>query len=159
MNAELTIQRAQKEDIPGLISLLLQVNNVHHAIRPDLFLENRTKYEAQTLEEMLLQEELPIFVAKDPDGLVRGYLFAQLRERSGPNLTGGRSFYIDDLCVDADARGTGIGHALLAYATEFAEKTGCREILLNVWEGNDSALRFYQNSGFRARSHILEITL
>ena len=31
------IRMAKPEDIPGLIDLLLQVGEVHHKIRPDLF--------------------------------------------------------------------------------------------------------------------------
>ena len=38
------IRKANKNDIPGVISLLFQVNAVHHEIRPDLFKGNTVKY-------------------------------------------------------------------------------------------------------------------
>ena len=41
------IRRAEKKDIPGIISLLHQVNMVHHVLRPDLFKPHTTKYNEQ----------------------------------------------------------------------------------------------------------------
>ena len=154
-----TIRPAERRDIPRLLALLTQVNNVHHDIRPDLFVENKTKYDAGDLADMLGREDAPVFVCEDGAGFVCGYLFAVVRERRGHNLTGGRSFYIDDLCVDGSCRGAGIGGRLLAHAAAHAKALGCREILLNVWEGNDPALRFYRNKGFTPRSHLLELEI
>ena len=32
-----TVRKAETRDIPGIMKLLLQVDMVHHRIRPDLF--------------------------------------------------------------------------------------------------------------------------
>ena len=155
----LRIRRAETRDVPRILELLLQVNNVHHEIRPDLFLENETKYSAEELAKMLQDQSLPIFVAENSSAHVVGYLFAQIRERKGRNLTGGISFYLDDLCVDAACRASGVGQALLEHAKDYARKLGCRELLLNAWEGNDTAIRFYANRGFTPRSYLMEYCL
>ena len=150
----LTVRPATARDIPALLRLLAQVNELHHQLWPELFLSGQTKYTADALLPMLGKPDAPILVAEDADG-VCGYLIAFVRERIGPNLTGGRSFYIDDLCVDAACRGRGVGSRLLAEGRACAAALGCRELLLNVWEGNDAAQRFYARSGFLPRSHLL----
>lgn len=153
------IRLAKQRDIPRILELLVQVNNVHHDIRPWFFIAGKTKYEEADLQTMLGDGNAPIFVAADENDRVLGYSFAFLREQRGHNLTGGRTLYIDDLCIDAAFRGQGIGRLLLEHTKDFARAQGCRDITLNVWEGNDSALQFYLRQDFRPRSHILELAL
>ena len=154
----LTIRPARLCDIPRVLELLRQVNNVHHDIRPDLFRKDRTKYEAEALAELLQREDVSIFVAADA-ATVYGYLFSFAREPEGPNLVPHKTLYIDDLCVDANARGQGVGRLLLEHAEAYARSIGCRDITLNVWQGNDSALRFYENNGFTPRSCTMQRNL
>ena len=66
------IRFAETRDIPGMINLLLQVGEVHHRIRPDLFRAGAQKYDEQTLARMLTDDTRPIFVAVE-DGKVLGY--------------------------------------------------------------------------------------
>ena len=64
--------------------------------------------------------------------------------------------YIDDLCVDKNCRGKGIGKKLFDYVLEYAKKLGCYNLTLNVWEGNDSAMQFYKNIGLRIQKIGME---
>ena len=45
-----SIRPAQDRDIPGVMGLLVQVDMVHHAIRPDLFKGPATKYSEDELQ-------------------------------------------------------------------------------------------------------------
>ena len=74
------IRFAENRDIPGMINLLLQVGEVHHRIRPDLFRAGAQKYDEQTLARMLTDDTRPIFVAVE-DGKVLGYCFCILQVR------------------------------------------------------------------------------
>ena len=49
----MSIRRAQEHDIEDILRLLVEVNMVHHTIRPDLFKGPATKYNAQELAEKL----------------------------------------------------------------------------------------------------------
>jgi ribosomal protein S18 acetylase RimI-like enzyme len=40
-----------------------------------------------------------------------------------------------------------------------AAERGCYEITLNVWEGNDSARRFYESMGFGIKETQMEMIL
>ncbi|MBR0064379.1 MAG: GNAT family N-acetyltransferase [Paludibacteraceae bacterium] len=153
-----TIRQASVADIPRLIDLLHQVNMVHHQARPDLFKPNTTKYSEQELKTLLSDELMPIFVYDD--GEVLGYAFCQITEVKDDRLLQDRkTLYIDDLCVDEAARGKHIGSALFEFVRDYAKSIGCHAITLNVWEGNDPAIRFYQNMGMQPQKVGMEIKL
>ena len=152
------IRNAQQADIPRIIDLLHQVDMVHYDKRPDLFKPNTTKYNEQELGVLLEDETKPIFVYDDVE--VLGYAFCQLNEVQNDRLLQDRkTLYIDDLCVDENARGKHIGKALFDFVRDYAKSIGCRAVTLNVWEGNDSAIRFYQNMGMHPQKIGMEIKL
>ena len=152
------IRRASKEDIHRIIELLHQVNMVHHKIRPDLFKPHTTKYSEHELEAMLDDDSKPIFVCDD--GMVLGYAFCQISEvRNDQLLEDAKTLYIDDICVDENARGNHVGKALYEYVRNYAQSVGCHNITLNVWEGNEPALHFYENMGMHVQKQTMEILL
>ena len=150
------IRMAEARDIPGMIELLKQVGGVHHDIRPDIFRSGAQKYNEEDLEKLLKEADKPIFVCDD-GGFVAGYCFCQIREYAGSTvLTDRKELYIDDLCVDVNRRGQHIGSILCDHATAYAKEIGCAFLTLNVWCGNDSAMRFYENAGMSPRSITME---
>lgn len=141
-----------------MIDLLHQVDMVHHVIRPDLFKPYVTKYNEQELEALLNDESKPIFVYDD--GNVLGHAFCQIIEvRSHELLQDIKTLYIDDICVDEHVRGQHIGKALYEFVRDYAQSIGCYNITLNVWEGNDSAFRFYQKMGMKVQKTGMETIL
>ena len=154
------IRKANKNDIPGVISLLFQVNAVHHDIRPDLFKGNTVKYNEQELAELFEDESKPIFVYEGEDGKILGHAFCQIIEiRNNQLLQDIKTLYIDDICVDKDARGQHIGKALYEHVRDFAKSIGCNNMTLNVWEGNNSAMYFYKSMGMKVQKTGMEIIL
>ncbi|MCR5516332.1 MAG: GNAT family N-acetyltransferase [Lachnospira sp.] len=152
------IRRALKEDIPTILDLLLQVNLVHHEGRPDIF-NVGTKYTKEQLEELIKEDLNPIFVAEE-DGQVLGYAFCQTQQHIGDNiLTDIKSLYIDDLCVDEKARGKHLGTKLLDYVKSFAKENGYYNVTLNVWACNESAMKFYEKSGFECLKLGMEMKM
>ncbi len=152
------IRKANTKDIQRIIELLHQVNMVHHVIRPDLFKPHTTKYNELELEALLDDEDKPIFVFDD--AMVLGYAFCQVSEVKGNQLLEDiKTLYIDDICVDENARGKHVGKALYEYVRDYAKSIGCNNITLNVWEGNDAALQFYRNMGMKVQKTTMEIIL
>lgn len=155
----MTILRAENAHIPGLIRLLYQVGGVHHDIRPDLFRSGAIKYTEKDLEALLAEESTPVFAAVE-EGVVLGYCFCQLREyRDSTVLTDRKEIYIDDLCVEQAVRGRGIAKSLYDYVCRWAKDTGCGYVTLNVWCGNEGAMRFYEKMGMTRRSITMETRL
>ena len=62
-----------------------------------------------------------------------------------------KSLFIDDLCVDQQARGQHIGESLFEYVKQQAKEQGCYEVTLNVWAGNTSAEHFYEKMGMKTK--------
>ena len=163
------IRKANKGDIQRIIELLHQVNMVHHVLRPDLFKPHTTKYNEHELEAMLDNENKPIFVFDDgaqpsgtpySQGMVLGYAFCQVSEvRNNQLLEDIKTLYIDDICVDENARGKHVGKALYEYVRDYAKAIGCNNITLNVWEGNEPALRFYCSMGMQVQKTTMETIL
>ena len=153
------IRNACAGDIPGMIELLLQVGEVHHKIRPDLFRSGAQKYDETALEALLQDPNRPIFAAVE-DGKLLGYCFCILEiTKDNPVLMDQKSLYIDDLCVDENTRGKHVGTALYDYTCAYAREIGCDTITLNVWCGNDSAMAFYESRGLRPRNIHMEAKL
>ena len=149
------IRKAEKRDIASIIELLHQVNMVHHVLRPDLFKPYTTKYDEQELEALLDDDRKPIFVF-DNDGVL-GYAFCQITEVKNDKLLQDiKTLYIDDICVDEKARGQHVGKALYEHVLAYAQSIGCHNITLNVWDGNDAALSFYQNMGMKVQKTTME---
>ena len=67
--------------------------------------------------------------------------------------------FIDDLCVDAKARGQHIGESLFEYVKSEAKRLGCYEVTLNVWAGNTSAEKFYEKMGLKTKERQMEYIL
>ena len=150
------IRLANEKDIEQINNLLYQVHKVHSDARPDLFKAGGKKYTDEELKEIIKDKEKPIFVY-EADGKIEGYAFCILIDNTNENsLCDYKSIYIDDLCVDENCRGKGIGKILFDYVLEYAKKIGCYNLTLNVWEGNDSAMRFYKNIGLKIQKIGME---
>ena len=153
------IRFAEVRDIPGMIALLQQVGDVHHRIRPDIFRAGAQKYDENALKAILADETKPIFVAADGD-TVAGYCFCVLKDYRGSGVQTDRvEVYIDDLCVDENRRGCGVATALYRHVTDYAKGLGCAFISLNVWCGNEGAMKFYEKMGLTPRHIMLEMAL
>ncbi len=153
------IRFAQEQDIPGLIDLLKQVGEVHHQIRPDLFHAGAQKYDEDTLKALLKDSTRPIFAAIRGEK-VAGYAFCILQETRGePALADRKVLYIDDLCVDEAVRGGGIAKALYDRVCAYARELQCDAVTLNVWCGNDRAMRFYEKCGLKPQKIGMEYIL
>lgn len=153
------IRFAQSRDIPGMLSLLQQVGEVHHQIRPDLFRSGAQKYDEAALEALLKNPDRPIFIAQN-EGQVTGYAFCILQiTKDDPVLRDRKVLYIDDLCVDEAQRGHGIAGALYQQVCQYARSIGCDAVTLNVWSGNDTAMAFYQKCGLKPQKVGMEFIL
>ena len=154
------IDRAKGEDIPRILELLVQVNMVHHNGRPDLFKGPTTKYNADELKTLLADDQRPVFVYRDDSGRVLGYAFCILKEVRGDQLMQDiRTLYIDDLCVDENCRGQGVGSALYRHVLDYARQERCYNVTLNVWSLNAPAMAFYQKCGLKPQKVEMETIL
>lgn len=149
------IRRATLTDIDGINKLLYEVHKVHSDKKPDLFKVGSKKYTNEELAKIIVDDNRPIFVYVDNDDIL-GYAFCVFIKNNSNSLTDILSLYIDDLCVDENARGKKVGTSLYNYVLQFAKEAGCYNVTLNVWACNNSALKFYEKCGLSVQKIGME---
>ena len=149
------IRRATLTDIDGINKLLYEVHKVHSDKRPDLSKVGFKKYTNEELAKIIVDDNRPIFVYVDNDDIL-GYTFCVFIKNNSNSLTDILTLYIDDLCVDENARGKKVGTTLYNYVLQFAKDAGCYNVTLNVWACNNSALKFYEKCGLSVQKIGME---
>jgi GNAT superfamily N-acetyltransferase len=97
------------------------------------------------LEEQLFGERPAAeVVIAEVDGEARGFA---LFFHNFSTWLGRRGLYLEDLYVSPEARGTGIGKALLSYLAGVAVSRGCGRIDWWVLDWNTDAIEFYRSIG------------
>ena len=154
------IRKAENKDIPRIMDLLNQVLEIHAKIRPDIFVSGKTKYTEDELKQILADDSKPVYVETDENDECIGYCFCQIKDvPKAEFMTPIKILFIDDLCMDASCRGQHLGRKLFDYVKEEAKKIGCYEVTLNVWEGNDYAIAFYNSLGMKVKEYQMEMVL
>ena len=157
---DLTVRKATEKDIPIILDLLVQVDMVHHNGRPDIFKGPATKYNEEELKAVIRNEETPVFVCTDENNIPLGHAFCIHRQVLGDSvLTDINTLYIDDICVDSDARGKHVGKTLYDYVIAYAKKQGFYNVTLNVWTCNQAAMKFYEAVGLKPQRIVMEMIL
>jgi len=156
---DLTFRQANKNDIEALSNLLDEIAEVHIKVRPDIFRQNAKKYTPEEIENIINDEKTPVFVAV-LDGKVVGHAFCIFHIHDGEkNINDFKSLYIDDLCVEKNCRNIGIGRQFFEYIKEYAKNNGFYNIVLNVWEANTNAVKFYESLGMTTQCEHKELIL
>ncbi len=156
----MTIRKAENKDIKKINDLLYQVASIHAKGRPDIFKPATKKYNDQQLEKIITDQQTPVFVATDDSDTVLGYAFCIYQTtKDSLLLQDKKTLYIDDICVDQNVRGGGIGKSLYDYVIDFAKKQGFDNVTLNVWALNDGAYKFYEKCGMTPMKIMMEMTL
>ena len=153
------IRYAKEKDIVKISDLLSQVDLVHHKGRPDIFKIGK-KYSEDEIKELLRDGKQPILVCVDEKDEVMGYCFCIFQEyKDNSVLNDVKTLYIDDLCVDENLRGKGIGRKLYEAAVNLAKESGCHNVTLNVWSFNTQAIGFYESLGMAPQKTVMEYLL
>jgi ribosomal protein S18 acetylase RimI-like enzyme len=131
---------ASEEDVDAVTSLI--------AAFRDWWGKDRPSYdEIREPAGALLCDPATDFLLASHGGEDRAVGVCQLRYRLSV-WTGADDCWLEDLFVESDARGSGLGRALVTAALERAAERGCKRIELDVNESNAAAIAFYESLGF-----------
>jgi ribosomal protein S18 acetylase RimI-like enzyme len=100
----------------------------------------------QELEEIAAASSTRLLVARDDGGAVVGTLTLALFR-----IPTGLRAWIEDVVVDEDARGRGVGEALTREALRLASEAGARTVDLTSRPDREAANRLYERLGFHPR--------
>jgi len=103
--------------------------------------------EREEVGEMIDSPASILFVAREDDGdqVVGSLTLAVFRIPTGLRA------WIEDVVVDSEARGRGVGSALVRAAIDRAGQMGCRTVDLTSRPSREDANRLYLNLGFVRR--------
>jgi ribosomal protein S18 acetylase RimI-like enzyme len=101
---------------------------------------------AAELQEMIDAPGTIVLVARDEDGSILGSL-----TRVVFRIPTGVRAWIEDVVVDGEARGKGVGEALNQAALAEARRRGARNVDLTSRPSREAANRLYQRLGFQPR--------
>lgn len=133
------IRLATPADLPALCALLDQLFAQEAEFTPDRAAQTRG------LAAIIADPQVSEILVAVEDGRVRAMV--NLLYTISTAL-GARVALLEDMVVDTEARGAGLGSALLAAAIAHAERRGCRRLTLLTDGDNLAAQRFYQRHGF-----------
>ncbi|HPM35572.1 MAG TPA: GNAT family N-acetyltransferase [Spirochaetota bacterium] len=118
--------------------------NEHHISKGSFADVYREKKFEKRRDELIRKcgESMKIFTANE-DSIPVAYCIASPGE-------------IESLCVSKKYRGNGIGKKLMEFALEWMEGLGTKNIVVEVYGGNEGAIDFYSGFGFSTREIIME---
>ena len=98
------------------------------------------------LTEIVTSPATHLLIARGDDGSIAGSLTLVLFR-----IPTGLRAWIEDVVVDGEARGQGVGEALNRYAIDVAAEHGARSVDLTSRPSREAANRLYQRLGFEPR--------
>lgn len=135
---------ATKRDIPAMAELLHELFAIEADFTPDFAVQSRG------LELLLGKGNAEVFVAK-VKGRVVGMCTVQVLVSTAKGCEVGT---VEDVVVDINHRGKGIGAALLRTLEEWAQERGLARLQLQADRDNHPALGFYRRQGWQHTSLI-----
>ncbi len=98
------------------------------------------------LRELLADPDIHLFVTRDEAGAING-TFTLAQEK----IPTGLKVWLEDVVVDKQARGQGLGEAIVQYAINYARQLGTKKLDLTSSPDRIAANRLYQKTGFKLR--------
>jgi len=101
---------------------------------------------AEELDQIIRSDASMILIAENNNNEIVGTMTLVLF-----HIPTGLRAWIEDVVVDSDHRGEGIGKKLNQEALQIAEKAGAKTVELTSRPARESANRLYQDLGFQKR--------
>lgn len=149
VNHVLSVRDAIEDDLDGLLAIYNDVIRSSTAIfrEQPATLEDRREWWRQRVEQ-----GYPVLVATDDTGVLGFASFGDFRSWPGYRFTVEHTVH-----VRADARGRGIGRALMGPLIERAAALGKHVMIAGVDADNPRSIAFHERLGFTRVAHFREV--
>lgn len=134
----ISVRSANRADLPliaALIHELADYERLAHAVRFDQAVLGEQLFGARPYAEVAIGEI---------DGVAQGFA---LFFHNFSTFEGRPGIYLEDLFVRPEARGSGLGKALLQHLAALAVERDCARLEWAVLDWNEPAIGFYRNLG------------
>lgn len=145
------IRPALISDYEALCAVLFECDSYHAAHLPERFTPLNDPHLARTrdyIAGLLADPTASILVAEQDDRLL-GVIITLVRDTPPLAILTPRRFgNVEVISVRREARGQGIGRALMTRAEEWARSVGAQDMELSVYLFNEDAARLYAGLGY-----------
>ncbi|WP_057833190.1 GNAT family N-acetyltransferase [Colwellia sp. TT2012] len=140
------IRVANKDDLSIIAGLLVETQKAHVAAYPMRYIPLSLCDAKLSLLERL---DSPGFIVAELDSCVVGYAVYNIVVTEQTTILRVRQYcYLQQIGVDVQKRGSGIGHVLIEHVKNECHKQGVNDIELDVWAFNAGGQKFFEKSGF-----------
>jgi GNAT superfamily N-acetyltransferase len=134
----MTIRPATPDDVPLILRFIRELAEYERLLHEVVATEARLR------DTLLGARPAAEVVIAEADGEPLGFA---LFFHNYSTFLAQPGLYLEDLYVRPEARGRGVGRALLAHLARLARERGCGRLEWWVLDWNESALRFYRSLG------------
>jgi GNAT superfamily N-acetyltransferase len=139
----MTLRAATAADVPQIVAFIRALADYERLLHEVVATEDGMRqalFGPRPYAEVVLAED---------DGVPIGFA---LFFHTFSTFLGQPGLYLEDLFVVPEARGRGVGRALLAHLSRLAVERGCGRVEWAVLDWNAPAIRFYDSLGARPNS-------
>lgn len=153
------IRPALLDDYAALSIIADDVQEMHAVAVPSVFRSGNSALPHDYFAYLLKAGTSAVYVAERAGEIV-GYLVLEIaRSHVTDGITRHRAVHIEQIGVAREARGQGVGRALVETAVAWARGQEADELLLHVWEFNRGAIAFYEHLGLHTQSRTMSLPL
>ena len=142
----INIRKAERSDYIQFKNLMVQLQQHHINLRPDVYRMSEDFFTEATFDKLL--EECNVLVAADENGQIAGAVSYSIMDMKGAIIHPFKSLWISDLVISENHRRQGIGSMLMEKVKETAKENDVDRIQLNVSSYNTDAVKLYEKLGF-----------
>ncbi len=149
-----TARRATAADVDHLVEMYDRLVDEQRAIRPIWPYADGLGPPVENAIASLLEDQAAVVIVGEIDGAPLG-LLAAVEEALLPPMDDRRIGVIKLIYTEHDARGVGVGAAMLAAALDHLTGRGVEFFDAPVSPGHRMAKNFFESKGFKARSIVM----
>jgi GNAT superfamily N-acetyltransferase len=144
-----TIREARPEDQPALLSFIVGLQAYEHQFEPDRRIDPAVAEDYfAVLTKRVAEHQGRIFVA-ETNGKAIGWAVFVVEQNAIYVVEDERTYgYVAELFVNEEARGLGIGQALIAACEAEGRALGLKLMMIGVLAGNKRTASIYAQAGY-----------
>ena len=154
---KINLRPAEKNDYPQLKKLMVQLQQHHVNLRPDVYKMSEDFFTEDTFDKLLA--ECTVLLAVDETGEIAGAVSYSIMDMKASIIHPFKSLWISDLVIEENHRRQGIGSMLMDKIKQIAKENNVDRIQLNVNVLNSGAIELYEKLGFTPEMIKMEYIL
>ncbi|WP_394389935.1 GNAT family N-acetyltransferase [Shewanella woodyi] len=151
---DLNIRKALLKDQEYLLVLEQKVVEAERPYNSTIKPEGAVYYDLNSL----LTDDISLVVVAEVNYHIIGTGYAQIRE-SKKSLKHSKHAYLGFMYIEPEYRGLGINKLIMDELMDWSKEQGVYDFYLDVYDGNDAAIRAYEKVGFSKSLVEMKINL